>query len=259
VIGVISKPYEISAVKEFFQLFKTPWEWYVPHRGYDLVITTTGEVPPDPSMNAIAIYDSRATQLDHETGIGIRPISYSAWLSFNDTEIPLYRTASVFEGAGTGTPFLQLRGGSEVVGFEIVEATRRMVRIGYDLFGEISFLLLQGQPSESATIPTLECHISLLRSIMLRVGMPFVEVLPVPAGYEFMACLTHDVDFTGIREHKFDSTMWGFIYRAFVGSFRDALAGRVSWGKCRRNWEAVFSLPLVYLGLKEDFWLEFDR
>ena len=256
-IGVISKQSEVSAVKEFFQLFKTPWEWYVPHRGYGLVITTTGEVPADPGINAIAVYDSRATPLDHETGIRIRPISQPTCLKFNDADLPLYRTASVLESAEA--PFLHLSGSSQGVGLEIVGTKRHIVRIGYDLFEEVSFLLSEGQPSENATIPTLELHISLLRSIMLRVGAPYVEVLPVPAGYEFMACLTHDVDFTGIREHKFDSTMWGFVYRALVGSFRDALGGRTSWSKCRRNWRAVFSLPLVYLGLIEDFWLEFDR
>ena len=86
-----------------------------------------------------------------------------------------------------------------------------------------------------------------------------MEVPPVPAGFEFMTCLTHDVDFTGIREHKFDSTMWGFLHRALVGSLVGALKGRVPWSRCRRNWQAVFSLPLVYSGLKDDFWLEFDR
>lgn len=33
---------------------------------------------------------------------------------------------------------------------------------------------------------------------------------PAPACSQFIACTTHDVDFTGIREHKFDHAVWGF-------------------------------------------------
>jgi hypothetical protein len=142
---------------------------------------------------------------------------------------------------------------------EFDHADQAVVRIGYDLFQEVKFLLSQGQPPENAHIPTLELHISLMRSTMVNAGIAFVEIPPVPAGYEFMACMTHDVDFTGIREHKFDSTMWGFIYRALVGSFVAAMRGRMAWSKCWTNWKAAFSLPLVYCGLKDDFWLEFDR
>jgi len=94
---------------------------------------------------------------------------------------------------------------------------------------------------------------------MLNAGIPFVEVPPVPAEYDFMACLTHDVDFTGIRQHKLDHTMWGFIYRALAGSLIDAARGRMAWSKLLQNWKAVFSLPLVYLGLQDDLWLEFER
>ena len=94
---------------------------------------------------------------------------------------------------------------------------------------------------------------------MVRLGVTFVEVPPVPAGYDFMGCLTHDVDFVGIRDHKWDHTMWGFLYRATVGSLLKALAGRLPWSKCLRNWAAALSLPLVHLGFRNDFWLEFDR
>ena len=82
---------------------------------------------------------------------------------------------------------------------------------------------------------------------------------PVPAGYDFMGCLTHDVDFVGIRDHKWDHTMWGFLYRATVGSLLKALAGGLPWSKCLQNWTAALSLPLVHLGFRDDFWLEFDR
>jgi hypothetical protein len=254
VIGIISKDTEIAAVREFFQLFKTPWECYVADRSYDLVITTTGELPIDLDLCPVAIYDSKITRFDGEIKIAVHQ---GGCLEFEDTQFPLYGDGSAFEAVGR--PFLRRKDNGEIVGFELSQGPRRVMRIGYDLFQEVAFLLSQGQPSENAHVPTLELHISLLRSIMVNAGVPFVEVLPAPAGYEFMACLTHDVDFTGIRHHKFDSTMWGFLYRALVGSLVGSLKGTLPWAKCRTNWRAALSLPLVYAGLKDDFWLEFDR
>ena len=40
-IGVIAKQNEMKIIKEFFELFKTPWEYYQDHHCYDTVLTTT--------------------------------------------------------------------------------------------------------------------------------------------------------------------------------------------------------------------------
>ena len=53
----------------------------------------------------------------------------------------------------------------------------------------------------SVLAPTLELHISMLRSILDRAGVPLLEIAPRPYGYDFTCCLTHDVDFAGIRRH----------------------------------------------------------
>jgi hypothetical protein len=257
VIGIISKGSEAAAVREFFELFKTPWEPYVSGNAYEVVITTTGEVPCDLHTSLLAVYDSRDTHFDGENGAVAKSAQANGWLEFADGRIPLYCGLKAFEP--TGQPLLLAEGQRGVVGFEFGHADYRVVRIGYDLFQEVEFLLSQGQPPENAHIPTLELHISVLRSAMVNAGVAFVEIPATPAGYEFMACLTHDVDFTGIQEHKFDSTMLGFIYRASIGSFVAALRRRTTWSKCWINWKAVLSLPLVYAGLKDDFWLEFDR
>jgi len=256
-IGIISKDGEAAAVREFFELFKTPWEPYVPGREYDLVITTTGDVPVDLRASLLAVYDSRSTRFDREAGVVARPAQNCKRLEFPDGELPLYHDVQAFEAKGQ--PLLLAKGQKAVVGMQFSHAGCRVLRFGYDLFQEVEFLLSQGQPPENAHIPTLELHISLLRASMVNAGISFVEIPAAPAGYEFMACLTHDVDFTGIREHKGDATMWGFLYRALAGSFFDAARGRSTWSKCWTNWRAAFSLPLVYCGWKEDFWLEFDR
>ena len=69
-----------------------------------------------------------------------------------------------------------------------------MIRLGFDLFAEVRHLLTEGQPTEFASIPTLDLHISLLRELIVSQGMALVEIPPLPAGHRFIVCLTHDVD-----------------------------------------------------------------
>ena len=76
-------------------------------------------------------------------------------------------------------------------------------------FPRCSYLLTRGQPSAFALTPTLELHIALLRRLLLQSGVSFVEIPPRPGQYEFVCCLTHDVDFFGIRRHKWDRTLAG--------------------------------------------------
>ena len=94
------------------------------------------------------------------------------------------------------------------------------MRIGYDLFSEIRTLLTQGQPPANADMPALELHIAFLRDLIIGHGIRLIEVPPVPDGHSFIACLTHDVDHPSIRQHKWDHTIFGFLYRAVFGSLR---------------------------------------
>lgn len=256
-IGVLSSDDEARAVEEFFQLFKTPWEFWAPHNNYDLVIATREEIPHDVSANALLIYHSHAIGFDDQIGVVTESPKECGWLEWQGVDFPVYGNLMAFQS--NGRPLIRSKQTSEVVGSAIAGSERPTVRIGFDLFSEVAFLLTHGQPAENARFATLDIHISLLRAIMRSLEVPFVEVPPVPYGYDFMACLTHDVDFVGVRDHKWDHTMWGFLYRSSVGSFLNALAGRLPWSKCLQNWTAALSLPLVHLGFREDFWLEFDR
>jgi hypothetical protein len=256
-IGVVSHEDELTSVQEFFQLFKTPWEYYVPGNDYDIVVATREDFADDLRTNVLVLYSSNHTTVDADAGISIESRYQGGLLSWADADIPVYGGLAVL--TPIGWPLLTHKQTGGTISADGQRSGLRMIRIGYDLFQEVSFLLSRGQPAEHAQIPTLELHIALLRSILLNAGISFLEIPPVPAGYQFMACLTHDVDFTGIREHKFDHTMWGFAYRALAGSLVGALRRKLSWSKCWKNWQAALSLPLVFLGLKEDFWLEFDR
>src|SRR5205823_592246 len=62
----------------------------------------------------------------------------------------------------------------------------------------------------------------------------------------------------GIRKHRFDRTMWGFLYRSTVGSIVNLMRRRISPGRLLTLWRAAASLPLVYLGWLKDFWEPFD-
>ncbi len=258
-IGVIAKESEKEIVKEFFELFKTPWEFYQGNCSYDVVLTTGEDVTNIVEINTklLIIYTSQKIQIDNENKVSINPFQNKPILECNKIKFPVY--GSILTFGITENPLVRIRETHEAVGIKIPEKDKKILRLGYDLFYEIKHLISSGQPAEYAHIPTLEIHISLLRDWILDSGMPLVEIPPVPAGYDFTVCLTHDVDFVGIRRHKFDHTLIGFLYRASVGSFMGFLQGRTSWRKLWRNWKSVVLLPLVYLGIAKDFMLQFDR
>ena len=133
------------------------------------------------------------------------------------------------------------------------------VRIGYNLFEEVRLLLTVGQPPANAGTPALELHIDLLRELITRSGIPLLEIPPVPDGYEFIACLTHDLDHPALRNHCCDHTMFGFLYRATIGSLSEVCRGRKPLGALARNLGAAGKLPFLYMGLAKDPWASFDR
>ncbi len=133
-----------------------------------------------------------------------------------------------------------------------------LARIGYDLFGEVRTLLTVGQPPVNASVPALELHIALLRDLIVECGIPLAEIPPVPDGYQFVACLTHDVDHPAIRQHKWDHTTFGFLYRATLGSLLKLICGHMTVQNLFRNWAAALKLPFIHLGVAKDFWREFD-
>ena len=254
-IGVISKADEIVVVEEFFELFKTPWEVYQDGCTYDVVITV-GDDFPEVDATLIIVYGSETKKGDQWWDITARSRVRGAKLNYRGTQLPLYGDVLTF--GMVKTRVVCATTDLEVVGLELEKAGRRVLRVGYDLFQEVAFLLSAGQPVENARVPTLEIHIQMLRDWMLAAGIPVLEIPPVPAGREFSVCLTHDIDFVGIRRHKFDHTMWGFVYRATAGAWRDFLRGRISAGRLAQSWQAAMSLPFVHLGWAKDYWVQFE-
>ena len=253
-IGVICKTEQSEAVEEFFQLFKTPWEFYRPGESYSVVVATSGELS---NVNAklLLLYGPEAKDIDSKIGIIRGGRLGSSCLSYGETSIPIYCEVNTLE-SGSGRPCVSA--GSNVVGVKISRSDSTVIRLGYDLFQEVGFLITNAQPIEHAHIPTLDAHISMLRNWILQEDIELVEILPVPAGHNFAVCLTHDIDFIGIREHKFDHTMWGFLYRSTVGALRNLVRGRIGVQCLFQTWRAAVSLPFVYLGWARDFWEPFE-
>ena len=255
-IGVIANPSDERVVREFFELFKTPWEYFHDDGHYDVVLCAGASTPPSVSAKLLIVYGADQTSTDDKRHGPIAARTQSAEVSFSGAKIPLYGPVSSF--ARSGVSVLENELGEKIAYVTQLE-NKWFARIGYDIFHEVRTLLNQGQPAANASIPALDHHISLLRNLITGCGLSLVEIPPVPAGYSFIACLTHDLDHASIRRHKFDATMLGFLYRATVGSAVNVLRGRLSVRQLMTNWAAAAKLPFVYMGLVEDFWNGFDR
>lgn len=254
-IGVVAKSTEIAVVEEFFQLFKTPWEFFREGRSYDVLVATSDQIPKT-DAKAILVYGSAITSTDRAANIKAHSILQGATVDAWGARLPVYGALLGFEAGGTGV--LRTCATSEIVGVRLNSSGVTLHRFGYDLFAEVAFLLASGQPVEHAQIPALELHIAIMRNSILDSGIEVVEIPPVPAGYDFSVCLTHDIDFVGIRRHKLDHTMWGFLYRSTFGAILEFARGKISLGRLFRRFKAAASLPLVYLSLVEDFWMPFE-
>jgi hypothetical protein len=256
-IGVIADPAEADVVREFFELFKTPWEFYRTGQRYD-VLLCAGDWPFEAAANFVILYAGKNTRFDDSQKIQATRSSGDAHqLSYEQSRIPVYGDIATF--LEKGNALLTVEHSLECVGFLSEASDPLVARIGYDLFSEVRTLLTVGQPLANASLPSLDLHIALLRDLITARGISLVEIPPVPDGYQFVACLTHDVDHPAIRPHKWDHTTFGFLYRATFDSLRKLFRGRLSLPDLFRNFAAALKLPLVHLGLARDFWREFDN
>lgn len=255
-IGIICRDDERNIAREFFELFKTPWDFYDSKHSYDVVVSTQEGISKN-NARLILLYSSETTQVDENHSIEVNASSCNHVVNSNNEQLPIYR--NLVNLHGDCVSMLHTVPDSKVAAVKFLENQTVIIRVGFDLFEEIAFLLAEGQPVRNAFIPTLDFHISMLRNWIISAGIPLVEIPAIPFGYKFFTSLTHDVDFVGIRRHKFDHTMWGFIYRAVVSSTVAFLRGRIRFAKLWTNWIAVLKLPFVFAGIVDDFWDHFDK
>jgi hypothetical protein len=248
-LGVAIKPDEIETAREFFELFKTPWELVVPGRTYRALLSTIGR-PDNVRTELLIAFGRDPLGIDRAAGVGVAldvSLQLAEWAG---SSFPLYMGALRFDGGGP----CAFRCGATALDYRSTIDGVDCWRIGYDLFQEVQYLLSEGQPPAQALTPTLDIHSAVLRHLLLEAGVSFIEIPPHPLGRNFICCLTHDIDFFGIRRHIFDRTLAGFILRGSLGTLVDLLRGRRPLREALRNWTAVLSLPLVFLGALPDFW-----
>jgi hypothetical protein len=238
-------------VVELFELFKTPWEFHCSGHAYDVVVATV-EPSPEIDANLLLVYGcfNRSAQF-----VVAEHTSVTRVLSVPQGKLPIYGELGTFAECEDGACCRTVN--AEVAGFKSQTHGQTVIRLGYDLFDEVRFLLETGQPVEHAATASLDVHIQMLREWIVGSGLPLMEVLPCPAGHRFIVCLTHDIDFVGIRRHRFDHSACGFLYRATVGALRNFLRGRLSRRHLLKSWSAAASLPFVYAGWAKDFWEPF--
>jgi len=253
VIGVAAAERERTGVEEFFELFKTPWEPADPNKRYSVVLTTTGCID-GLDAELFLVYGSGETAVDRALGIVPMPARGPVAVSWGDEVFPVYRQLATFDACGDHS--VECNG--RRVDYRAQVGARRVLRLGYDLFDEVRHLLTSGQPAPHAATPTLDLHIALLRSLLLASGIPVIDIPPRPHGADFIVCLTHDVDFFGLRRHRFDRTLAGFVARTSLGTMIDLLRRRRPLAEAVRNWTALLKLPLVFLNLANDPWHPFD-
>lgn len=253
-IGVLADPSKHDIVREFFELFKTPWEFYRADHRYDVLLCADGS--QFSTARVVLVYAARQTEFDDAQNIKIgRRRKDPCILTYEGNQLPLYGESLSFLEDTSG--LLTDMASRESLAFRHNLGDQVLVRLGYDLLEEVQTLLTVGQPPANAALPALELHIALLRNLIVGSGIALHEIPPVPEGFSFIACLSHDVDHPSIRAHKWDHTLFGFLFRATFGSLRKLTLGQMPMRDLLVNWAAVLKLPLVYLGLAKDFWREF--
>lgn len=255
-IGVVVDANEQVFAAEFFELLKTPWEFFRTDGQYDVVLSTAADFRCENAKLLLA-FGAGLTTFDSELNKQVKSRARSFVVSDEGKRLPIYGTFATFPGSPSS--FLKEEATQEPVTYVGQCGMATVLRVGYNLFAEVCFLLTDGQPAENSFIPTLEEQIALVRSWITLAGIASVEIPPVPEGHKFIACLTHDLDHPAVRNHWCDPTMFGFLYRATIGTLRDVFHGRKSLQSLWKNMGAACLLPFVYLGIAGDFWRGFDR
>src|SRR5215469_16496374 len=132
-IGVIADPTEYGVVCEFFELFKTPWEFYRRDRYYD-VLLCAGDSLFDGPARLLLFYAGRKTHFDDQQKIQTgRQRKHACILSYQGNRIPIYGDTITI--AENGSSFLTDEGSQECASYLNQSNERMLARIGYDLFG----------------------------------------------------------------------------------------------------------------------------
>src|ERR1700722_8522979 len=149
-IGVIADSADHAVVREFFELFKTPWEFCRADRKYDVVLCSSGDARFDGAAKLVVIYSGSETQFDQDQKVQSRCAPGNMHvLSHQEDRISIYGNMITFPRMGNG--LLVDEDSRECAAYLDEREERVLARIGYDLFSEIRTLLTAGQPIANAS------------------------------------------------------------------------------------------------------------
>src|SRR5919198_380281 len=170
-IGVVANETEHAAVVEFFELFKTPWEFYRPGAHYDVLLCSNSPVPEN-NAKLVLLYGAQRQAFELYRGIKTHSIPEHNSVCFRGERLPIYGRCLLFDGADNEVLIHERT--KSAVAVSMVSDGQAVVRLGFDLFEEVRYLFTLGQPAEFAGVPTLELQISLLRDLIVRQGVTLV-------------------------------------------------------------------------------------
>ena len=104
-IGVVTRAEERDIAREFFELFKTPWEFSRANGRYEVVIDDGAAINHHPAKLVI-IYGSQPTAFDRSRKNLVGPPRRETTLSYNGDRIPVYGSCVTFPSAGTSPHLL---------------------------------------------------------------------------------------------------------------------------------------------------------
>src|SRR5271165_1481187 len=95
-IGVIADASERDVVREFFELFKTPWEFYQSDGQYDVLLVAGNDLVCG-TAKLVLFYAGRKMRFDEEQKMHTRPQGKEICiLKYQGNRIPIYGDAVTF-------------------------------------------------------------------------------------------------------------------------------------------------------------------
>src|SRR5579864_8576985 len=140
-LGLIVKQDEVRLAAEFFELFKTPWEMFDAAHSYEAVLST-GEVPSHCDCKLLIVYSSEPLAWDAEAGLQFHRRLRDRLIVLGAQKLPIYGDIATIRDCQCALG--SVIDDAESPGRELTREGRREVRLGYDLFQEMAFLLGQG-------------------------------------------------------------------------------------------------------------------
>src|SRR4029453_15169555 len=137
-IGVVTNGAERSAVIEFFELFKTPWEFWRPGTRYDVLLCSNSMVPEN-DARLLLLYGSEQQAFERSGGIRTHSVRGLDFVSFRGERIPIYGNCLLFDHQAK--KFLLQNKKNAAAAISTTSGAQAVVRVGFDLFEEVHQLL----------------------------------------------------------------------------------------------------------------------